>query len=83
MYEKAHKIEKRLDALLLLIRSGKYSTSLLSKKLNISTASVSRSIEALRQRGYAIKAIRDKSGWYYELDASSAQLVLSLKEETS
>jgi len=82
MYEKAHKIEKRLNTLLSLISSGKYSTSLLSKKLNISTASVSRSIEALRQRGYAIKAIRDKNGWYYELDTSSAQLVLSLKEET-
>lgn len=82
MYEKAHKIEKRLDALRSLISSGKYSTSLLSKKLNISTASVSRSIEALRQRGYVIKAIRDKNGWYYELDVSSVQLVLSLKEET-
>ena len=81
MYEKAHKIEKRLDDILSLISSGKHSTSLLSKKLKISTATISRSIEALRSRGHEIKAIRDKNGWYYELEASSSQLVLSLKEE--
>lgn len=80
MYERSHKIEDRLKSILTLIRSGKYSTSNLSKKLKISTATVSRDIEALRQRGLEIQSIRDKEGWYYELVASGKQLEIGFSE---
>ena len=83
MYERGHKIEARLHSILILIRSGKHSTSDLSDKLNISTATVSRSIEALRLRGYEIQAVRDKETWHYELKASEDQLEIAFDEASN
>lgn len=79
MYEKAHKIQARLKALLSLIQSRSYSASELSSQLGISIATVYRNIEALRQQGYEIKSVRDKDGWHYELNASGSQLEMALK----
>lgn len=78
MYERIHKIDMRLRSLLLLVNAGKYSASALSQKLNISVATVFRDVEALRQRGYEIKSIRDKEGWHYEMTATGSQLELGL-----
>ena len=79
LYEKAHKIDARLKSFLVLITAGKYSASELARKLNISVATISRDVEALRQRGYEIKSVRDKKGWHYELSATGRQFELSLK----
>ena len=72
LYEKSFTIERRLTALIRLIRAGKHSTPELAKKLGVSVPTVSRSITALRQRGFRIEPIRLPSQWAYELVAEPA-----------
>lgn len=64
-YQRSLEIEQRLDAVLELIRTGSYSTPALAEKLGVSVPTVSRSVEALRERGHNIKAIRGSRGWRY------------------
>jgi biotin operon repressor len=70
LYERSRQIEDRLDALLRMIQSGRYSTPALAAALNISIPTVSRSIDALRGRGYAIRAVHENNIWYYALDVT-------------
>jgi biotin operon repressor len=67
IYQRSRAIEKRLDDLLDLIRSGMHSTPTLSKALKTSQPTVSRCLTALRERGYSIRAVKDGGGWWYEL----------------
>jgi predicted DNA-binding transcriptional regulator YafY len=69
LYERSLAIEHRLNALLRLIHMGRYSTATLATELCVSIPTVSRDIAALRQRGYAIRAMRGPDGWCYELTA--------------
>jgi biotin operon repressor len=66
-YQRSQEIEQRLDSLLGLIRSGRYSTPTLAKSLGISQPTVSRCLTALRERGFSIRSIRDGNGWSYEV----------------
>ncbi|MEQ8636737.1 MULTISPECIES: HTH domain-containing protein [Gimesia] len=66
-YQRSMEIEQRLDAVLELIRSGSYSTPALAEKLGVSVPTISRSVEALRERGYNIQAIRGARGWRYTI----------------
>ena len=50
LYQRSRQIEDRLDALLALIQSGRYSTPTLADTLHISIPTVSRGIDALRSR---------------------------------
>jgi len=56
-YQRSIEIEQRLDALLELIRSRKYSTPALAEKVGVSIPTISRSVEALRERGHNITAV--------------------------
>jgi biotin operon repressor len=67
LYQRSRDIEQRLRDLLELIRTGRHSTPTLSKALRISQPTVSRSLTALRERGYSIRAIKDDDGWWYQL----------------
>ncbi len=69
LYERSRKIENRLEKIVRLIRAGGQSTLTLAKALGISRPTVSRSIAALRKRGYAIRAVKDADGWAYEIAA--------------
>jgi biotin operon repressor len=70
LYQRSRQIEDRLDALLKLIETGRYSTPALAAALNISIPTVSRGIDALRGRGYAIRTVHEHNTWYYTLDAT-------------
>ena len=65
-YEKSLQIEQRLSELLNLIQCGKYSTPDLAERVGVSIPTVSRSIQALRERGHEIIAEKSEDGWHYE-----------------
>jgi biotin operon repressor len=67
LYEQSLTIERRLHALLQLIRVGRHSTPVLASKLGVSEPTVWRGIAALRQRGYAIRSVKQSKYWAYEL----------------
>ena len=70
LYQRSQAIEKRLHDLLELVRRGRHSTPTLARALDVSKPTVSRCLTALRERGYPIRAIKDGSGWWYELAAN-------------
>ena len=72
LYEKSLAIERRLAALVQLIRSGHHSTPVLAEKLGVSVPTISRDITALRQRGYRIRPVRLSHHWAYELVSEPA-----------
>jgi len=71
LYQRSLEIERRLDAVLRLIRSGRYSTPMLAEQLGVSIPTVSRAVNALRDRGHNIRSKRTVSGWRYELASRS------------
>jgi predicted DNA-binding transcriptional regulator YafY len=66
-YQRYLDIERRLQAVLRLIRSGGYSTPMLAEQLGVSIPTVSRDVTALRDRGYEIRSERKDEGWRYVL----------------
>ena len=70
-YQRSLEIEQRLDAVLELIRTGSYSTPALAKKVGVSIPTISRSVEALRERGHDIRAVRGPNGWRYTVVAAT------------
>ena len=66
-YRRSLDIEKRLEALLHMIRAGNYATPALAKALRVSIPTVSRCITALRSRGNDIRAEKHAHGWQYVL----------------
>ena len=66
-YERSQALEKRLQDLLGLLRGGRHSAPTLANELEISRPTVARCVAALRERGYAIRAVKDRQGWSYRL----------------
>ncbi len=67
LYQRSLEIERRLDAVVRLIRTGRFSTPQLAERLGVSIPTVSRDVTALRERGYDIKAVKEARGWRYVL----------------
>jgi biotin operon repressor len=67
MYQRSHEIEQRLETVLQLIRTGRYSTPTLAEEVGVSIPTVSRCVNALRERGHDIKAEKHTDGWRYVL----------------
>jgi biotin operon repressor len=76
LYQRSREIESRLSELVRLIQTGRYSTPKLAAALGISKPTVSRCITALRERGYAIRAVKDPEGWAYEVTGEPASVSL-------
>lgn len=70
-YERAIEIQQRLDAVLNLVAAGQHSTPQIADELSVSTATVSRCLEALRKQGHAIKAENRDGQWCYRLHGRS------------
>lgn len=70
-YRQSLEIEQRLEAVLRLIRAGKYSTPAIAENLGVSIPTVSRCVEALRERGHVILAVKRVEGWRYCLAGSA------------
>lgn len=73
-YRRSQEIEKRLQQLLALIRAGRHSTRSLARALKTSEPTVARSFQALRERGYSIRSVRNGNGWHYEMVAEPAKV---------
>lgn len=64
-YQRSLEIEQRLQAVLELIQSGRFSTPGLAEEVGVSIPTISRCVEALRERGHKIRAVRGEDGWRY------------------
>ena len=71
-FERSLEIERRLDEVLRLIRTGRFSTPKLAEKVGVSIPTISRCVTALRARGHKIRAERHDGGWRYVLAATKA-----------
>ena len=66
-YQRAIEIQQRLEAVLELVAAGKYSTPQIADEVDVSTATVSRCIDALRTQGHSIKSVKINGQWCYRL----------------
>ncbi|MCC7315430.1 MAG: HTH domain-containing protein [Planctomycetes bacterium] len=66
-YQRSLTIEQRLQSVLALVRSGRYSTPDIARELGVSVPTVSRDLTALRERGHEIRAERRGEDWRYVL----------------
>jgi biotin operon repressor len=72
LYQRSLEIEQRLQTVLELVETGKYSTPLLANELGVSVPTVSRDVTALRERGHDIQSQRLPDGsWRYRLSQTS------------
>lgn len=67
LYQRSLDIERRLESVLGLIETGKYSTAELAEEVGVSIPTISRDVMALRQRGHDIQAERSSTAWHYVL----------------
>ena len=67
LYQRLQEIEKRLEQVLGLVRTGCYSTPKIAEEIGVSIPTVSRCVTALRERGHDIKAEKHADGWRYVL----------------
>lgn len=73
LYERSLTIERRLQDVLELVRSGRYSTPAIAAKLGVSVPTVSRDVTALRQRGHNIRSERYGESWRYVLGSTDGE----------
>ena len=67
IYQRSLEIERRLDDVLRLIRTGRFSTPMLAEEVGVSIPTISRCVNALRDRGHDIRAEKHSDGWRYVL----------------
>lgn len=72
VYQQSLEIERRLDRVLCLIRTGLYSTPMLANEIGVSIPTISRCVTALKARGYDIKATKHGDGWRYAVAGPKA-----------
>lgn len=72
LYERSLTIERRLEEVLELVRTGRYSTPTIADKLGVSVPTISRDVTALRERGYDIRAERCDGSWRFVLDSDDS-----------
>lgn len=82
-YQRSLAIETRLQTVLRLIRSGRFSTPMLAKQVGVSIPTVSRDVNALRERGYEIHPERKSGSWHYVLGVRSSRIQASMQPRTS
>ena len=70
LYQRSLDIERRLETVLSLIRSGDYSTPMIARQLHVSIPTASRYVTALRERGHNIDAQRRNGSWRYVIKAA-------------
>ena len=71
-FERSLEIERRLDDVLHLIRTGRFSTPMLAEEVGVSIPTISRIVAALRDRGNDIRAEKHGGGWHYVLAGKTA-----------
>jgi biotin operon repressor len=71
-YQHSLAIHGRLQTVLDLIETGRYSTPGLAKQIGVSVPTISRIVAALREHGHDIRAEKRRSGWRYVLASKAA-----------
>lgn len=71
IYARSLEIEQRLNRVLRLIRTGRYSTPKLAEVVGVSIPTISRCVTALRERGHQIRAEKHGNGWRYFIERPS------------
>jgi predicted DNA-binding transcriptional regulator YafY len=79
LYQRSLDIERRLQAVLRLIRSGEFSTPMIAEQVGVSIPTVSRDVTALRERGYDIRSQRKGDGWRFVLAPEPAKVLPSAR----
>jgi biotin operon repressor len=67
LYQRSLDIEHRLRLVLDLIGTGEYSTPRLAEQAGVSIPTISRDVQALRERGHEIRSEKRSDGWRYVL----------------
>ena len=70
-YEQSYVIEQRLQSVLCCVAQGAYSTPQIADELGVSIPTVSRCVQALRERGHVIRSEKHREGWRYVLGSAS------------
>jgi len=70
-FERSLEIERRLDHVLYLIRTGRFSSPKLAAEVGVSIPTISRCVTALRLRGYDIRAENQGDAWRYVLSGKA------------
>ena len=70
-YQRVIDIHERIEAVLRLIETGKYSAPALAEEVGVSIPTISRIVAALREQGYSIRAKRHGDRWRYFLVQSA------------
>lgn len=81
-FEHSLEIARRLDDVLRLIRTGRFSTPMLAEEVGVSIPTISRIVAALRDRGHDIQAERHDGGWRYVLRHSAGNKPTHLSDQT-
>ena len=81
IYQRSQDIERRLETVLELIHTGRYSTPTLAQQVGVSIPTVSRCVTALRERGHDIRAQKHVDGWRYILVRKSSMAKSPQKSE--
>ena len=66
-FARSEEIHRRLRTILEMIRLGRFSASELANHAGVSIPTISRCVQALRERGYSIRAERAGNRWRYVL----------------
>jgi len=65
VYARSLGIEQRLNYVLRLIKTGRYSTPMLAEEIGVSIPTISRCVCALRERGHEIRSEKYDRAWRY------------------
>lgn len=66
-YQQSLEVHERIEEVLRLIKTGRYSTPALAEEVGVSVPTISRIVAVLRERGHDIRSERTKQGWRYVL----------------
>ncbi len=66
-YQHSLEIHERIEEVLRLIKTGRYSTRALAEQIGVSIPTISRIVAALRVQGHDIHSERTGAGWRYVL----------------
>lgn len=72
-YQYSIEITERIEKVLRLIKTGRYSTRALSVEVRVPIPTISRIVSALREQGNDVQSERNVSGWRYVLASKHAQ----------
>ena len=70
-FERTNQIQRRFNRAVELISETNVNARELALALGVSRPTVQRIVTELKRRGYRIRAVRDDSGWRYELGNKS------------